>query len=248
MLILCICIPFSQSLSPEITSSELVTITATSPIPLYFAAGGDAHLPIPCTRSKNILGETSTLSTGMTEDDILVFYHVDFTEEIVYKTTSKGYAVVATWNLGKGTIHFDVRALRLPDVNITIDSPIPLVYSDDGGTHILPGIIVHTFDLGFAVCDGRYADWKCWERWDECVIYEDYIIEYKGVVNKTINFNGYRGAVRIDFTTCPYTMHVLITDYLPVLYLIHGDMMSVKTKQSKKAKLLPLFRTTLIIR
>jgi hypothetical protein len=126
MLILCICIPFSQSLSPEITSSEL---------------------------------------------------------------------------------------RRLPDVNITIDSPIPLVYSDDGGTHILPGIIVHTFDLGFAVCDGRYADWKCWERWEECVIYEDYIIEYKGVVNKTINFNGYRGVVRIDFTTCPYTMHVLITDY-----------------------------------
>jgi hypothetical protein len=100
-----------------------------------------------------------------------------------------------------------------PDVNITIDSPIPLFYSDDAGTVSLPIKIAPGFNLGFAVCDGRYDDWKCWERWEECVIYEDYITDYKGVVNKTINIKGYRGTVRIDFTTIPYTMHVVITDY-----------------------------------
>lgn len=101
-------------------------ITATSPIPLYFCAGGDAPKLIPHTVSARILGEASQLLTGTTEADILEYYHVDFMEERVYTTVRGGYEITATWNLGKGTVHFEltpVAQLSPPTYDIELTPP-----------------------------------------------------------------------------------------------------------------------------
>lgn len=91
-----------------IMKAETVDITASSPIPLYFTAGGDAPKLVPHTVSAGILGEAAQLLKGTEEADILAYYHVDFLEEKMYKTVSDGYHITATWNLGNGTVHFDV--------------------------------------------------------------------------------------------------------------------------------------------
>jgi hypothetical protein len=96
-------------------SPSTADITASSPISLYFTAGGDAPKLIPHTVSAGILGEASQLLKGTEEADILAYYHVDFLEEKIYKTVSDGYHITAAWNLGNGTVHFNVTMEDLED-------------------------------------------------------------------------------------------------------------------------------------
>jgi hypothetical protein len=99
-------------------------------------------------------------------------------------------------------------------VKVTATSAIPLWYTDDTDVYAVPVTKGSQFDQGIAICDGRYERNECWERYPEkCVIYSSQITSYEGVVEKTININGYRGRVRIDFTKRPYEMHVTITSY-----------------------------------
>jgi hypothetical protein len=96
-------------------SPSIVNVTALSPISLYFTAGGDAPKLVPHTVSAGILGEASQLLKGTEEADILAYYHVDFLEEKIYKTVSDGYYITATWNLGNGTVHFNVTMEDMED-------------------------------------------------------------------------------------------------------------------------------------
>jgi hypothetical protein len=98
------------------TPLEGIQITATSPIPLYFSAGGDPPKLIPHTVSTGIRGEASELAIGMTEGDVVAHYHVDGLEEVIVEDVHLGYQVIATWNLGLGTVHFDVT----PTTNILL--------------------------------------------------------------------------------------------------------------------------------
>jgi hypothetical protein len=109
----------NETYQSEVVTSATVDITASSPIPLYFAAGGDAPKRIPHRVSAGILGEASQLLMGTEEADILAYYHVDFLEEKVYETVSNGYNITAMWNLGNETVHFDV---TIPS-NATDESP-----------------------------------------------------------------------------------------------------------------------------
>ena len=101
----------------------------------------------------------------------------------------------------------------LPNIKITVDSPIPLFYRDENDVYSLPIETSCLFDLGFAICDARYPKDECWSGTEEVEILKDYITEYTGVEDMAINIRGYRGTVAINFNTDPYTMHIVITEY-----------------------------------
>lgn len=89
---------------------DMVNVTCTSPIPLFFSAGGDAPKLIPHSL-ENPIGEGSEVLKGETEADILVNYHVDTPELQMHVDISNGLRIISFWNLGVGWIHFWVQVI-----------------------------------------------------------------------------------------------------------------------------------------
>ena len=206
-----------------------LTMTTNSPIPLlYCEKTPEPTMPWECWRipttmnyplgvdisitldadGKCRLVEVPGFKTGRRDKN----FDVTITDTTCGAPTGR-YAGTVTVDLDAGTLNVNLTKSPRPDVNITVDSPIPLFYRDENDVYPLPVEKSCLFDLGFAICDGRHPKDECWSGTEEVEIYKDYITDYTGVVNKTINIRGYRGTVRIDFTTIPYTMHVVITDY-----------------------------------
>jgi hypothetical protein len=194
-----------------------IQITATSPIPLYFTAGGDAPKLIPHTVSARILGETSMLLKGTTDADILEYYHVDFLEEKVYKSVRGGYDITATWDLGQGTVHFELKPVA-QTVNITAASSIPLYYSDDSkGPQLIPCSSSVVWDQNNQICDARYTEEGCWDGThviSSITFTRGTGIETKDLSEGSMWDNRYTGAVTANHYN--NSLHIDLISYPPI--------------------------------